>query len=162
MRQLLIVLLFIGNVCIAQKGYLLVKKNGRKIRTFPERTVITIQTDRGGIRQGYINIARNDSIFIGGVGFHQSEIKKIILRQPKKLSFAVDAKLFALITLGVGLSTAGMTLSKYESFSTALAYSATLGYSPILISAVKNKISFSRKAYKIGRKFTVQVLDFYL
>ena len=161
MRQLLILLLLIGNVCIAQKGYLLVKKNGRKVRTFPERTVITIQTDRSGVRQGYINIAKNDSIFIGGVGFHQSEIKKIILRQSKKLSLKIDPKLIALITLGVGLSTAGMTLSKYETFSTALTYSATLGYSPILISTIRNKISFSRKKYKIGKKFTVQVLDFY-
>jgi hypothetical protein len=67
-----------------------------------------------------------------------------------------------LITGGVVLVTAGLTISNQAEFEQALLAGTVIGYGPPAIGYLKNQISFRRKKYKIGKKFRLQVIDFYL
>jgi len=148
-------------IASAQRAYLFIKKNGKKVTTYIEGQQIKVKTDRTGIIEGYISRLRKDSISISGIRLHKNEIEKIIVRDKKHFKIEADAKLLALITAGVALCTYGMTLNGNETFPNALRNSIIIGYSPLLISAVRKKISFKRRAYAFGKKFTIDILDLY-
>ncbi|HVG16388.1 MAG TPA: hypothetical protein VM935_15560 [Chitinophagaceae bacterium] len=145
----------------AQKGYLFIKKNGRKVATYIEGQVIRIKTERSGVIQGYISLLKNDTVFMNGQRFHRKEINQVIVRDKKRFVIDGDAQTLALLTVGVGLATFGMTLNERESFPTALKTAAVIGYSPLLISAIRKKISFKRRSYIMGKKFRIDILDLY-
>jgi hypothetical protein len=145
----------------AQKGYLFVKKKGRKVATYVAGQSIKIKTDRSGIIQGYISLLKNDSLFMSGQRFHKDEIQTIILRDRKRFVIEANAQTLGLLTAAIGLSSYGMTLNGREKFSTALGYSAVIGYSPLLISAIRKKISFTKRSYIMGKKFRIDILDLY-
>jgi hypothetical protein len=160
-RLLIIVLLFCTQVLYAQRAYLFIKKNGKKLKTYIEGQYIKIKTDRTGIIEGYINRLRNNTIFINDIRLHKNEIEQIIVRDKKQFKIEADAKLLTLLTAAVALSTYGMTLNDREEFSTALTNSIVIGYSPLLISAIRKKLSFKRQAYKMGKKYRIDILDLY-
>ncbi len=110
---------------------------------------------------GHISLLKNDSIFINGLRFHKKEINQIVLREKKHFVIEADAKLLGLITAGVALCTVGMTLNNHETFPKALRNSVVIGYSPLLISAIRKKISFKRRSYIPGKKFRIDILDLY-
>jgi hypothetical protein len=83
------------------------------------------------------------------------------VREKKRFVIQANAQLIALITAGVALATVGMTLNHRETFGRALRNSATIGYSPLLISAIRKKISFKRRSYIMGKRFRIDILDFY-
>jgi len=145
----------------AQKGYLFVKKNGRKVATYTEGQSFKIKTQRSGVIQGYISLLKNDSVFINGQRFHSKEISQVILRERKRFVVEADAKLLGLIGAGVGLSTFGMTLNGRENFPTAFRNSAIIGFSPLILSAIRKKLSFKRRSYIMGKKFKIDILDLY-
>jgi hypothetical protein len=150
-RLLIIVLLFCTQVLYAQRAYLFIKKNGKKLKTYIEGQYIKIKTGRTSIIEGYISRLRNDTIFINGIRLHKNEIEQIIVRDKKQFKIEADAKLLTLLTAAVALSTYGMTLNDREEFSTALTNSVVIGYSPLLISAIRKKLSFKRRAYKMKK-----------
>lgn len=154
-------LLFLMYYASAQKGYLFVKKNGRKVATYIEGQTIKLTTDRSGVIEGYISLLKNDSVFINGQRYHKDEISKIILREKRRFAIDADAQTLGLLTAGIGLSSFGMTLNGREKISTALGYSAIIGYSPLLISAIRKKLSFKKRSYIIGEKFRIDILDLY-
>ena len=159
MRCLLIIFCFfiINNTC-AQTGYLNVKKNGRKVKTFYEGDYVRVQIGQR-IFEGYLNLLKDDTVYIDRTAYHQSQLKTIYL--PRKKPKGVSAKQIAFVTAGVALSTFGMVVSKYETFNDAIVSTSAIGYGPLAIHELKRHISFKRKKYKLGKKFTVQVLDFY-
>ena len=76
--------------------------------------------------------------------------------------FHIPLKDLLLITAGVGLVTAGLTLSNQADFKQALTAGLAIGYVPLAVAYMKSKISLKRRKYKIGRKFRLQMIDFYL
>ena len=153
-KCLLLLFLFITSAACAQKGVLFVKKKGfKKVASFSEGDPFRFRTNGGGQVEGYISLIKNDSIYVNGMGYHQSSIRKIIVRKKEKI---ITGEQLLYVTAGVALSTTGMTLAKWASFGTALATSAVLGYGNIL---VRYLFHFRRSQYRIGKKFTVQTLD---
>jgi hypothetical protein len=138
----------------AQKGFLYVKKKGfKKVSTFQEGSIIKFETKEQQVVYGIMTLVKKDSILVNAQWFKASSIVKIFLRE-KTVEFPTTTFLWT--TLGVGISTGGMTLAKWTSFRKALAYSAGIGYGNFLIQFFPK---FRRKKYRIGKKFTLQTFD---
>ncbi|RYY62649.1 MAG: hypothetical protein EOO05_02055 [Chitinophagaceae bacterium] len=163
MKTFLFFLLFMGflHQGIAQRGYLFVKKGAKKVRTYEEGDRIRLLGHDGYLYTGVITLLRNDTIYLNGLPLARTEVERVLLGR-KKQSFRIDPKQMLLITGGVVLVTGGLSLSKQAKFGEAAIAGATIGYGPLLISYLGSKISLKRKKYKIGRRYRLQVLDFYL
>jgi hypothetical protein len=111
---------------------------------------------------GMITRLMNDTIYISGRPVPRIAVKEVIIATKQRASFQVSAKNLLLITGGVALVTAGLSLSKQTDLKEALIAGAAIGYGPLAIGYLKNKISLKRKRYRIGKKFRLQVLDFYI
>ena len=161
----LLLLIFIqlsaGN-CAGQKSFLFVKRNGHKVKTWTEGDIIRLRLVNDDLVEGRILLLKNDSIYINDLAFKSNFVKKVILERKEKKPFPVTGLQLLYITGGVGLATVGMKASGWETTGRALLYSSVIGYGPILISAITRKLNLRRKEYKIGGKFSLQVLDFYL
>lgn len=164
MNRLLLIALFLFS-CMAvhaQTGYLFVKKGIRKKKSYGEGDWITLKTQDHRTYAGFITLLRNDTIFINGKPVPRIAVQAVLLDRKSK-GFHIDPGQLGLITAGVALTTAGLTLSKQAGFSEALIAGAAIGYGPLLVKYLGIKIlSLRRKKYRIGKKFRLQVLDFYI
>ncbi len=125
--------------------------------------VIRLELIKGGIPEGRILLLRNDSIFLNGLAFRTGDVKRVLVRRKTKKSFPINGEQAAWITGGVVLTTIGLKAAKWEeNTGKALLYSSVIGFGPIRLTALVNHINFRRKDYPIGKKFRLQVLDFYL
>ena len=104
----------------------------------------------------------NDTIFVSGRPVPRIAVKEVIIDRKNRRKFQISTKDFLLITGGVVLVVGGLTISNQAEFEEALLAGTVIGYGPLAIGYLKNKISFKRKKYKIGKKFRLQVIDFYL
>lgn len=153
-KLLLVFFLFFSQILFAQRGMVYVKKKGfKKVRTFAEETEIGFKTKNDQSVYGILALVKKDSIFVNGNFFSVSDIRTILLKKKEDKIFPTENFLWT--TAGVALSTAGITLAKWEGFNRALVYSAGLGYTNFLLSYLK----FKRKKYSIGKKFSLQTLD---
>ena len=159
---LLTSIVFSTHFCFAQKSFLFVKKNGRKVRTWTEGDIIRLRLVNDDIIEGRILLLKNDSIHINDLAFKSNFVKQVILKRKEKKPFPVTGLQLLYITGGVGLATVGMKASGWETTPRALLYSSVIGYGPILVSAITRKLNLRRKQYDIGGKFQLQVLDFYM
>jgi len=158
---LLFTLCFTLTTVTAQKSepQLLLRKNGKVIKRFYRGDQIIITTALKQPLAGYITALKEDSIFLNQIGFSLKEIAALQKPKSPKRTMQVSAENLALITLGVGLTTAGITLSGWENFSTSLAYASALGYGPIVLNKIMTARVFKKKRYRMGNKFALQVLD---
>ena len=155
MQKLLLIFLLLCSqqLVVAQRGYLNVKKNGyKKVKSFPEGAAIEFQTKQGFAVAGYIALIKKDSLMVNTKWYHSKDITKIILRHGDNLLTP-----FLWTTLGVALSTAGMTLAKWGSFEESLRASAIIGYGNLFIFSIPKLLK--RNKYRIGKKFTLQTID---
>ena len=155
-----LLLLLACSLSFSQTAYLFVKKGYKKKKTYVEGDVIHLKLEDGSIRVGMITSLRNDSIFISGQPVPAQSVKEVILKKRPKKPLP-DAKTMALITAGVALVTAGLTLSNQVDFDKALAAGLVIGYGPIVVTQLGSRAFglFHRRKYKIGKKFRVQVFD---
>lgn len=163
MNRLLFIILFIFSAVTvqAQTGYLFVKQGYKKKKTYGEGDRIILQVRDGRVYNGLITLLRNDTIFISGKPVPRLDVTTVLLGRKSK-SFYVDGKTLLLITGGVALTTAGLTLSKQADFAEALTAGLVIGYGPLLLKYLGSKISLKRKKYRIGKRFRLQVLDFHI
>lgn len=153
-KLLLISFLLFSQALFAQRGFLFVKKKGyKKVKTFAEGSTIKFKTKDAFIVHGVIALVKKDSLFINGNWYKASAISKIILREKN----GNTSTTFFWTTVGVAISTAGMTLAKWREFPQALSNSAAIGYGNFIIMSIPKLIK--RKKYNIGKKFTLQTLD---
>jgi len=138
---------------------LLLRKNGKVIKRFYRGDDIIITTSLQQPLYGYITGIKEDSIFLNQIGFSLKEITALQKPKSPKKTMQISAEQLALITLGVGLTTAGITLSEWENFGTSLAYASVLGYGPIVVNKIMTARIFKKKRYHLGKKFGLQVLD---
>lgn len=147
----------------SQQGFLFVKKGAKKKRIYTEGDAIHVKLTDGTERYGTITLLRNDTIFISGRPVYRPYISEVILkRKPKKPG--PEAKTLLLIGAGVGLTTAGLTLSKQARFEEALVAGLVIGYGPLLLKHFGSRLIrlIPRKKFKIGKRFRLQVLDFHI
>ena len=159
---LIVSIVFTTQFCFAQKSFLFLKKNGNKVRTWTEGDIIRLRLMNEDIIEGRILLLRNDSIYINDLAFKSNFVKQVIFKRKEKKPFPVNGLQLLYITGGVGLSTLGIKAAGWETTGRALLYSSIIGYGPVLISAITRNINIKRKQYKIGDKFRLQVLDFYM
>lgn len=161
---LLIAFSLLSAACYSQQSYLFLKKGRKKVRVWNEGDIIRLELKSGGIPEGRILLLRNDSIFLtGDLVFRTTDVKRVLVRRKTKKPFPINAEQAAWIAGGVALTTVGLRVAKWETNTgRALLYSSVIGFGPILITALTNQISFRRKDYPIGKKFRLQVLDFYV
>jgi hypothetical protein len=164
MNRLLLLFVFLFSFVLghSQTGYLFVKKGFKKKKTYTEGDNIFLRLHNDGLYYGMITRLMNDTIFISGRPVPRIAVKEVIISTKTSKSFHVPVKDLLLITGGVALITAGLTLSKQSDFNEALIAGAVIGYGPLAIGFLKSKISLKRKKYRIGKKFRLQVLDFYI
>ena len=145
-----------------QTGFLFVKKGIKKKATYAEGQPIILRLQTDSLRYGIITRLTNDTIFLNGRPVPRLAVKEVLLSDKKDRVFHIPLKDLLLITAGVGLVTAGLTLSNQADFKQALTAGLAIGYVPLAVAYMKSKISFKRRKYKIGRKFRLQMIDFYL
>lgn len=161
-RLLLIIFLFFSTYAFSQTGYLFVKKGIRKKKTYTEGATLYLRLQNDSLRYGLITRLMNDTIYLSGLPVPRVSVKEVIIRRKEKKRFHVPVKDLLLITGGVGLVTGGLTLSEQASFKEALTAGLVMGYGPLAVGYLKSKISLRRKKYRIGKKYRLQVLDFYI
>ena len=164
MNRLLVIIIFLlfSMFSWSQTGYLFVKKGFKKKKIYTEGSTIYLRLQNDSLYYGMITRLMNDTIYISGRPVPRIAVKEVIIRKRERKSFQVSAKNLLLITGGVALVTGGLTLSKQTDFKEALIAGAVIGYGPLAVGYLQNKISLKRKKYQIGKKFRLQVLDFYI
>lgn len=159
-----IILFLLSSVfSFSQQGFLFVKKGFKKKRVYTEGDAINVRLEDGSYRKGTITLLRNDTIFINGQPVYRPLITEVLLKRKPKQKLP-DVKTMLLIGGGVALTTAGLTISKQAKFEKALVAGLVIGYGPLLIKYVGGRLlrSFTRKKFRIGKKFRLQVLDFHI
>lgn len=156
-------LLFMGMFiqCDAQYGHLYVKKGIRKKKEFAEGDRISLRGRDGYLYTGVITLLRNDTIFINGLPMPRADVA-VVINPRKKKKFQLEPKQALVIAGGMVLVTGGLTLSKQANFGQAVKAATVIGVAPMIIPFLSSKISLKKKQYRIGRKYRLQVLDFYL
>jgi hypothetical protein len=139
----------------------MLKKQGRKIKTYYEGERLKIQVDNAAIFEGVITLLKDDSVFISNRGFAVSSITKVFIPRKPAKPFPINKEQALYIAGGVALSTFGMQAAGWAPTGRAFIYSSAIGFGPILIMVASRKIHLKRKRYSIGRKFKLQELDFY-
>jgi hypothetical protein len=163
MNRLLVILFLMSSLSSwSQTGYLFVKKGIKKKKIYTEGENIYLRLQSDSVYYGMITRLINDTIYISGRPVPRIAVKEVIIGKKQPGSFGVSAKNLLLITGGVALVTAGLTLSEQAEFKEALIAGLVMGYGPLAVGYLKSKISLKRKKYKIGKKFRLQVLDFYI
>jgi hypothetical protein len=145
----------------AQFNQLILRKNGIAQKRYSEGSVITIQTKLGLKYSGTIYLIQNDSVYFIDGGMHTRDIAIVFKKHKKKhrlIPFGTEA--FVYSNLGIPLFTAGLTISG-EPFKTSLLSGVALVYIPIIIYNAQQLIFNGNKKYRIGKKYDLQVLDFY-
>jgi hypothetical protein len=111
---------------------------------------------------GMITRLMNDTIFVSGRPVPRIAVKEVIISNKIRQSFHIPPKDLLLITAGAALITAGLTLSKQAEFKDAVIAGTVIGYGPLAFGYLKSKISLKRRKYRIGKKFRLQMIDFYI
>ena len=133
----------------AQEAHLQLIHNGKIKRRLHDGVVLRVTTFSGDHYLGMFRIINDSSFLIGPQPVSLHDVKTIYIpRLRKKQPF--NWELFGYATMGVAISTAGMTLSKWEKFPQALAYSTVLGYSPYLFNQI-GKISLRKRRFRFKK-----------
>lgn len=143
----------------AQEPHLQLLKNGKVKKRIPEGSTIIVTDDSGYKYIGPYSIINDSNLAISGAIIPLSHVTEFKFpRKPKK---PFDWKTFGYITAGVILSTAGMTLSKWETLPRAAFNSAVLGYSQYAIQGAKKLIFSKKKKFKMGKKRKLRIWSLY-
>ena len=127
-----------------------------------EGETIYVRLKNDTIYYGRITRLMNDTIFVSGRPIPRTMVKEVLTPPDKSRKFHISTKDFLLVTAGVTLVTVGLTASNQAEFEEALLAGTVIGYGPLAIAYLKNTVSFQRKKYRIGKKFRLQIIDFYL
>ena len=159
---LLLTILTFSLTSSSQTGFLFVKKGFKKKRTYTEGDNIFLRLHNDSTCYGLITRLMNDTIYLSGRPVPRKAVKDVVVAMRKRKAFHVPVKDILLITGGAVLVTGGLTLSEQADFKDALIAAIVMGYGPLAVGYLKSKISFKRKKFRIGKKFRLQVLDFYV
>jgi len=159
MKQLLLFLFlsFLYNGFSQSPLQLHLKKNGAVKKRIEPGSVFVIMTKSGDLYKGTMTGLKKDSIRLSYVTVGLNEVASIKFPRTKE-KMQIDGKQFALVSLGVGLMTAGLILADWKEFPGALGIAATIGYSTYVFQLLKS-ISLKKHRFKIGRRYTLRIWD---
>jgi hypothetical protein len=147
--------LFANSFVFSQAAHLQVLKNGKVKKRIPEGTVVKLVDYSGNVYIGPYNIINDSVLLISKVLVKIGDMRELkLIRKKDKKPFNWEQ--FGYTTLGVALSTAGMSLSKWEPLPRAALYSAILGYSPYGFAALK-KIRFKKKKFHSNKRIRLRI-----
>jgi hypothetical protein len=164
MSRLLLLVFLMGIItdCYSQQGYLFVKRGLAKKRTYMEGSTIALKLQNNKIASGVITQLRNDTIFLNGIPIPKENVAAVILRGKKPKRMRINAKYLLLVTSGVILTTVGIKVSGQGTLKEAAVAGVVIGYGQMGLAYARSRISLSRKQFKIGRKFRLQMIDFHI
>jgi len=133
------------------------KKNGGVKKRIELGSPVLILTKKYGVVGGSIIKLKKDSIYFNHVTIALSDIDEVKLPRTKpRMKFNWEE--FGYVSLGVGLTTTGLTLAKWQDFRGALSTACAIGYSPYLFRFVKS-ISLKKRKFQIGKKYSLRIWD---
>lgn len=165
MKPLLLLLLVLFACCQstqAQDGYLFVKKGYKKKRTYKEGDRILLRLPGDTIMGGLITQLKNDTIYLLGKPVPMAKVEAVIVRIRKKSKFHIPTNQLLLITGGVALTTVGLSLNNQVDFNEALKAGLVIGYGPLLAHYLVSNLKFSRREFRVRKKFRLQMIDFHI
>jgi hypothetical protein len=159
MKQLLLFLFlsFVFNGISQSPVQLHLKKNGVVKKKIEPGFVLVIKTKTGDIYNGALTGFKKDSIRLSYVTVGLNEITSIKFPRAKE-KMRIDGNQLAWVTLGVGLTTAGLVVANWKDFPGALGIAAAIGYSPYVFQLLRS-VSFKKHQYKIGKRYTLRLWD---
>lgn len=157
MKHLLLLFIFLSTVFItdAQQPQLQIVQNGKVKKRIYTGQIIKIIDNQGNAYFGPVIIFNDTTLVFNDVFITVSHISKVIFVKDKQKQ-PFDWARFGYTTLGAALSTAGMTLAKWEPFHKAVVYSAVLGYSSYALQAI-SKIPLRKRKFKMNRRREVRI-----
>ena len=163
-RSLLVILFLLcfGAKAQSQMSYLFVKKGYKKKMTLTEGSFVALRLTGDRFYAGTITLLLNDSIYIAGVPLARKEVREVRLRKKTRKKFSISPKELLVMAGGTALVTAGLALSNQTDFKEALYTGLAIGPAPLLIEFGRSHISLRRKKFRIGKRFRLQQIDFYL
>ncbi|MFN4315391.1 MAG: hypothetical protein ACK4E0_13910 [Chitinophagaceae bacterium] len=159
---LMLLLAFTCHFSQAQGGYLFVKKGYKKKRTYTEGDRILLRLPGDTIIGGLITLLKDDTIYLLGKPIPMAKVEAVIVRTKKDQKFHIPVNQLLLITGGVALTTAGLTLSNQAEFNEALTAGLVIGYGPLVVQYLISKLKLGRREFNVRRKFRLQMIDFHL
>ncbi len=112
---------------------------------------------------GVITLLRNDTVYINGLGIPRTAIAEILLDPDLNQPFAMSGST-TLVVVGVAaLTTATLLITKEAKEEKALAIGMIAGAAALLVKYIGTRLGwFTRKKFKIGKKYHLQVLEFHI
>jgi hypothetical protein len=158
-----ITLLLASGFSFSQQGFLFVKKGIKKKRIYTEGDAINIKLNDGTYRNGVITLLRNDTIFINNQPVNKACVKEVVLKRKPRKPFPA-AKTIALIAAASVLTSVGLAIDDKDHQREALIAGPVIGFGPLLVKYFGGRAirKISRKKFRIGKKFYLQVLDFHI
>jgi hypothetical protein len=147
--------LLLYTLAFSQEPHLQVIKNGKVRKRVPEGTYIRLIDRSGNVYIGPYNIINDSILLIGPVQVNINDMRQLRLYR-KKDKKPFNWEQFGYSTLGVALSTAGMSLSKWEPLGRAAIYSAVLGYSQYALGALK-KVSLKKRRFRSNKRIRLRI-----
>ena len=144
--------------CFCQQPVQLhLKKNGKVKKRIELGTPVLVITKRNEVIGGAMIQLRKDSLYFNHAIVAAKDIQNIKLPRIKpKMKF--NWKEFGYISLGVGLTTAGLTLANWRDFKEALSIGSAIGYSPYLLRMLKFA-SLKKREFRLGKKYALRIWD---
>jgi hypothetical protein len=147
--------LLLYSFVFSQEPHLQVIKNGKVRKRIPEGTFIKLTDRAGDVYIGPYNIINDSILLIGKVQVRISDMRQLrLFRKKDKKPFNWEQ--FGYTTLGVALSTAGMSIPKWEPLPRAALYSAVLGYSGYAFGALK-KVSLKKRRFRSNKRIRLRI-----
>lgn len=155
--RLLILLLMAPLFSWTQDVNLRIIKNGKVKKKIPNGSYLIIVDKNHDKYVGNFYIMNDSLLSVGESIVPVKDVVSIKLRKPPKKPF--NWAQFGLVTLGVGLSSAGMAASGWETPKNAIINSTVIGYSPYIIGAAKNAIFKKKRKWKVKRNTWFRIWD---
>jgi hypothetical protein len=156
-RVIVAVLFLIPLISMSQTDVLLLKKNGRNIKTYATGQTIIVQTIYDQWLGGTITDLRNDSVFINGIPFHVHEIQSV-RQEFTKWNYNADGTI--LIIAGAGLIALNVINGIYtgESAGSWVKTSAWITAGTFILGGILLKRA-RYKNYPLGKKYTLSYIN---
>ena len=150
-------LLFLINCLSQQLIQLHLKKHARIKKRIELGTPGLSVTKKNDVHAGAIRQLKRDSIYFNNGIVSIKDINRIKFPRTKaRMKF--DWEEFGYVSLGVGLTTAGLVLAKWKEFPDALTIACSLGYSPYLLRLLRS-VSLKKRKFTMGHKYSLRIWD---
>ena len=152
-------ILLLSGRCFSQSSLvqLHLKKNGAIKKRIDLGSSVIVVTKTHQVLNGPVINLKKDSICFNRATVAMNDIECIkIFRAKPKMRFNWEE--FGYVSLGVGLTTAGLITAKWQKYPGALHTAAAIGYSPYFFRFLKS-VSLKKRKFKMRKKYSLRIWD---